>query len=61
METTWKCSDVDCDGSAITGWLIPQPKLVCAEHHNQLADRRAVAVPTENGGMVVQPLAQYAC
>ena len=61
METTWKCSDVDCDGEAITGWLIPQSRLMCAEHHDHLADRRAVAVPTENGGMVVQLLAQYAC
>lgn len=60
METIWKCSGVDCEGEAITGWLIPDPRLVCAEHHDQLADRRAVAIPTENGGMIVQLLAQHA-
>jgi hypothetical protein len=60
MATTWKCSDVHCDGDAVTGWFVPQPRLVCGEHHDQLADRRAVAVPTEEGGMVVQLLVQYA-
>jgi hypothetical protein len=59
MKTTWKCSDVDSDGEAITGWVVPDPRLVCAEHHDQLADRRAVAIPTGNGGLTVQPLAQY--
>ena len=60
MTTTWKCSDVHCDGEAVTGWRVPDPRLVCAEHHDQLADRRAIAIQTENGGMVVQLLAQHA-
>ncbi|WP_147263128.1 hypothetical protein [Geodermatophilus sp. TF02-6] len=59
METMWKCSDVDCDGQAVTGWSVPDPRLVCAEHRDQLADRRAVAIPTGNGGMTVQLLTQY--
>lgn len=60
MKTTWRCSDVVCDGEAVTGWLIPNPRLVCAEHHDELADRRAVAIQMENGGMIVQLLSQYA-
>jgi hypothetical protein len=57
METLWKCSGVDCDDEAITGWFVPEPRLVCKEHHEQLADR-APAIPTEDGRLIVKPLAQ---
>jgi hypothetical protein len=60
MKTTSKCSGVECDGEAITGWLVPEPRLVCREHHEQLADR-ALAIPTSDGRLIVQPLAQVRC
>jgi hypothetical protein len=58
MEKIWKCSGVNCDDKAITGWLVPDPRLVCKEHHEQLADR-ALAIPTSDGRLIVRPLTQH--
>jgi hypothetical protein len=57
MDNVWKCSGIDCGEEAITGWLVPDPRLVCKVHHEQLADR-ALAIPTRDGRLIVKPLAQ---
>jgi len=59
MKTIWKCSVLDCDEEVRTGWLVPDLRLVCKEHNEQLADR-ALGIPTDDGRLIVKPLAQAA-
>jgi hypothetical protein len=53
------CSGVDCVGEAITGWFVPDPRLVCQDHHEQL-EAGAFAIPTPDGPLIVRLLAQRA-
>lgn len=61
MKTTWKCGAVSCEGEAVTGWGFADrlPVLVCSQHRDELADR-ALAIPTEDGRLIVRPLVQTA-
>ena len=59
MQTIWKCSGVGCNEEARTGWLAPEPRLVCRDHSDQLADG-ALGIPTDDGHLIIRPLAQHA-
>ena len=59
METRWKCTAIGCDAEASTGWVTSNRllRLICGRHLDQLADG-ALGISTDDGGLMVKPLAQ---
>lgn len=61
MKKIWKCTAVDCEAEATTGWITSGNlvRLICRPHLDQLADG-ALGIATDDGGLIVKPLAQAA-